>query len=304
MMRSVRTGGVVLSLMSMTALSESAAQSASRATAQAKTASAGARPTKSSARDSAAVDALERARLDADERFFAKRLTEQRTIYLKGASWAELGDRCNPGALRVFARDTTREQRDSLQHLIEGMEQTIIARGVGAKLDTPDAAALLRIIVGWEAGIDRPTWDTDAGPPKFAVATGLTGDVPDPRSPGCLSSPLAADTVTFVLPGFRTMEFPKAPRPRVKGYFGGDAQKHARDEFFASRGSKDPEALLTYVVVAPVVIWRGWALVGVDRPREKGGVELGAASNGGAVYLMRLVGSQWRLVTVVRSWGS
>ena len=82
MMRSVRTGGVVLFLMSMTALSESAAQSASRATAKAKTASAGARPTKPSARDSAAVDALERARLDAEERFFAKRLTEQRTIYL------------------------------------------------------------------------------------------------------------------------------------------------------------------------------------------------------------------------------
>ena len=290
-------------LTSMAAVNESAAQSGSRATPKAKTA-AGARPTTPSARDSAAVDSLERARLDADERFFAKRLTEQRTIYLKGASWAELGDRCNPGALRVFARDTARAQRDSLQHLVEGMEQTIIARGVGAKLDTPEAAALLRVIVGWEAGIDRPTWDTDAGPTRFAVATGLTGDVPDPRSTGCLPSPLASDTATFVLPGFRTMEFPKAPRPRVKAYFGVDAQRHARDEFFTVRGSKDPEAELTYVLVAPVVIWRGWALVGVDRPREKGGVELGAASNGGAVYLMRRVGTQWRLVTVVRSWGS
>ena len=290
-------------LTSMAAVNESAAQSGSRATPKAKTA-AGARPTTPSARDSAAVDSLERARLDADERFFAKRLTEQRTIYLKGASWAELGDRCNPGALRVFARDTARAQRDSLQHLVEGMEQTIIARGVGAKLDTPEAAALLRDIVGWEAGIDRPTWVTDAGPTRLAVATGLTGDVPDPRSTGCLPSPLASDTATFVLPGFRTMEFPKAPRPRVKAYFGVDAQRHARDEFFTVRGSKDPEAELTYVLVAPVVIWRGWALVGVDRPREKGGVELGAASNGGAVYLMRRVGTQWRLVTVVRSWGS
>ena len=302
-MRSVRSCGVALLLTSMAAVNESAAQSGSRATPKAKTA-AGARPTTPSARDSAAVDSLERARLDADERFFAKRLTEQRTIYLKGASWAELGDRCNPGALRVFARDTARAQRDSLQHLVEGMEQTIIARGVGAKLDTPEAAALLRVIVGWEAGIDRPTWDTDAGPTRFAVATGLTGDVPDPRSTGCLPSPLASDTATFVLPGFRTMEFPKAPRPRVKAYFGVDAQRHARDEFFTVRGSKDPEAELTYVLVAPVVIWRGWALVGVDRPREKGGVEIGAASNGGAVYLMRRVGTQWRLVTVVRSWGS
>ncbi|MEQ1690992.1 MAG: hypothetical protein ABMA00_06895 [Gemmatimonas sp.] len=256
------------------------------------------------ATDSARADSVARAFLEADERFFERRLADQRVLYLKGASWAELGDRCNPGSLRVFANDTSVAQRDSLQRLVERMEQTIVARGVGARLDTPEARTLLRVVVGWEAGLDRPLWDVDGGASRETIATGLTGDVPDPRGPGCLSSPVNADTVTFVIPGYTTMDFPTAPKPRVKAYFGADAQRHARDEFFAARGRQDPLAELSYILVAPVVIWRGWALVGVDRPREKGGVDIGRNSNGGAVYLMRQTGGRWRLLTIVRTWGS
>ena len=97
---------------------------------------------------------------------------------------------------------------------------------------------------------------------------------------------------------------PKAPRPRVKAYFGVDAQKHARDEFYVARGRANPESELSYILIAPIVLWREWALVGVDRPREKAGIELGSGSNGGAVYLMRRTGGQWRLTTIVRTWGS
>jgi hypothetical protein len=255
-------------------------------------------------RDSAAIDAAERAALAADEQFFLTRLNGQRRQLLKRAGWAALGERCNPGALRVFPRDTTPEQRASLQSDVEAMEQTIVGRGVGARLDTPDAQLLLRIIVGWEAGIDRPLWDSDEAKARVAVAAGLTGETPDPRGPGCLPSPIMADTVTFVVPGFSTMEFPQAPKPRVKAYFGPQAQAHARDEFFAVRGSKDPESELSYIVVAPMVIWREWALVGVDRPREKAGIAIRSGSNGGAAYLMHRVGRQWRLLAVVRSWGS
>lgn len=262
------------------------------------------KPTAAEKAAAAREDSAARAFLEEDARFFERRLQQQRALYLKGATWAELGDRCHPGALRVFPNDTSRVQRDSLQQLVERIEQTIIGRGVGARLDTPSAQSLLRTIVGWESGIDRPLWDVDTKETREAFATGLTGDVPDPRGPGCLSSPLAADTVTFVIPGVSTMIFPKAARPRVKAYFGPNAQKRARDEFFVARGQKDPQAELTYIIVAPIVIWRGWALVGVDRPREKGGVEIGRASNGGAVYLLRQIGTQWRLLTVVRTWGS
>ena len=254
--------------------------------------------------DSTRPDSATRAFLEADARYFEQRLQMQRASLLKGASWADLGNRCNPGNLRIFAGATTALQQDSLRRLVEHMEQTIIGRGVGSRLDTPEARTLLRTIVGWEAGIDRPLWDVDGKEERIAVSAGLTGEYADPKGTGCIPSPMNSDTVTFVIPGFTTMEFPKAPRPRVKVYFGPEGQQRARGEFFAKRGAKDPQAELSYILVAPMVIWRGWALVGVDRPKEKGGFEVGGASNGGAVYMMRRVGQQWRLVTVVRSWGS
>lgn len=256
------------------------------------------------AKATADSSAVATAYLETEAREYEQKVVGLRREYLARASWAELGDRCNPGSLRVFAKDTTPALQKELQLLVERMEQTIVSRGVGASLATPEARALLRVIVGWEAGIDRPRWDEDGAGVHLSVATGLTGEVPDPTKPGCLPSPVMGDTVTFVIPGFADMDFPKAPRPRVKAYFGPEGQKRARDEFFTAVGSKRPEAELSYIVVAPMVIWRGYALVGVDRPRERGGVEVGTGSNGGAVYLMRRVGTEWRLLSIVRSWGS
>lgn len=275
-----------------------------------------AKGTQAAVSDSAREARIERARLDAETEALYGQLNGLRRSLLTRADWAELGDRCNPGALRVFSRDTTPEQRDSVQAMVERMESIIVNRGAGSRLDTPEARRLLRVIVGWEAGIDRPFWDElepagrSAARPKLreAVATGMTGEVPDPQGPGCLPSPLASDTVTFVVPGFSSMDFPKAPRPRVKAYFGPEAQRHARDEFHAAVGRTRPEAELTYMLVAPMVIWRDYALVAVRRPVEPGGVILDAAGRGGAVYLMRRSGTgataEWRLVTIVRTWGA
>ncbi len=249
-------------------------------------------------------DVVVAALLAAESREVALRLTTWRREYLARASWADLGDRCNPGALRVFPTDTTSEMQQALQALVERMERAIVAQGVGRSLRTPEARALLRVVVGWEAGIDRPRWDEDGAGVHRAVATGLTGEVPDPTTAGCLPSPVIGDTVTFVLPGFMEMEFPKAPRPRVKAYFGAAGQQRARDEFFTVEGSRNPEAELSYIVVAPMVIWQDYAMVGVNRPRERGGVAVGSGSNGGAAYLLRRVGSEWRLLSIVRSWGS
>jgi len=249
-------------------------------------------------------EAVARAFLEADAQVALTKLAVDRRAYLKRASWAELGDRCNPGSLRVFSADTTTAQQDSVQKLVERLESTLIARGVGAPLATPEARSLLRVIVGWEAGIDRPRWDSDEQASRMAVAAGLTGEVPDPRGDTCLASPMVSDTVTFVVPGFPSMEFPKAPSPRVKAYFGAAGQQRARDEFYATRGNADPDAELSYVVIAPVLVWRDWGLVAVNRPREKGGVEIGGPGNGGAVYLLRRVTGEWRLLSIVRSWGS
>ena len=141
-------------------------------------------------RAAAATAAATAAFLDAEARAAARTVDGLRGEYLARASWAELGDRCNPGSLRVFAADTTPAQRQALQALVERMEQVILVHGVGATLATPEARALLRVIVGWEAGIDRPRWDEDGAGEHRALATGLTGEVPDPTSAGCLPSPV------------------------------------------------------------------------------------------------------------------
>jgi len=259
--------------------------------------------TKSTAAEIAEAKAT-RQFLAEDENFFDRKLLAERTQYLLAAEWANLGDRCNPGALRVFPKDTTEEQRVLTRYVVERMEATIIARGVGGRLDTPAARALLRTIVGWEAGIDRPHWDADDATARTAVAAGLTGEVPDPRGTGCLASPTATDSVTFVIPGFRDMEYPKAATPRVTAYFGPGAIRDVRNAFFTAVGSKQPDSELSYIRVAPFVVWRTWAIVTVDRPRERAGVQVGAGSNGGATYLLRNTGGEWRLLSIVRSWGS
>jgi hypothetical protein len=252
----------------------------------------------------AAPDSLERALFAEEEALFVKKLTTMRSAYLKRAAWAELGDRCNPGALRIFPADTSSGQQLSVQRIVESMESTIIARGLGARLDTPEAQALLRTVIGWEAGIDRPRWDTENGEKKYAVAAGLTGETPDPRSDRCLPSPLASDTVTFVIPGAASVDPMKGTKPAAKTYLGMGAIKRARDEFFTAVGSKNPKSELAYVRIAPVLVWRDWALATVNRPRERAGVEIGSGSNGGATYMLRRVEGEWRLLSIVRSWGS
>jgi hypothetical protein len=249
-------------------------------------------------------DSVATAYLAAETRSAVQRMAVLRRSYLARASWADLGDRCNPGSLRVFPQDTTPALQQALQSIVERMEHTIVLQGVGRSLATPEARALLRVVVGWEAGIDRPRWDEDGTGVHRAVASGLTGEVPDPTAPGCLPSPVVGDTVTFVVPGFTDMDFPKAPRPRVKAYFGPEGQQRARDEFFAAVGRQTPDAELSYTVIAPMVLWQDYAVVGVHRPRERGGIEVGSRSNGGAAYLLRRVGGEWRLLSIVRSWGS
>lgn len=259
------------------------------------------RPPQRTAADS---DAVDRAFLAKELQADVARIAALRTQYLRGADWADLGDRCNPGSLRVFPKDTTPESQAAHQALVEEMERIIVRRGVGAKVDTPELRALVRIIVGWEAGIDRPVWDMPGtAKPREAFATGLTGDVPDPNGPGCLPSSVQRDTVTFVVPGVTDMEFPKATRPRVKAYLGGDAQAHARSDFFTTVAQKDPTAVLRYALVAPIVAWRDYATVAVRRPAEVAGAVQEGEGQGGAVYLFRRVGSSWRLLAITRAWG-
>jgi hypothetical protein len=80
-------------------------------------------------------------------------------------------------------------QQDSIKRLVEHMEQTIIGRGVGSSLKTPEARTCCAPIVGWEAGIDRPLWDVDTKESRIAMAAGMTGEYAEPQGKGCLPSP-------------------------------------------------------------------------------------------------------------------
>lgn len=262
------------------------------------------RPVSRSAQARPDSGAADRAFLEKELRADVARIATLRSRYLQRSGWADLGDRCNPGSLRVFPKDTTPEAREAQQALVEEMERIIVRRGAGARVDTPEIRALVRVIVGWEAGIDRPLWDAlGTARAREAFATGLTGDVPDPNGPGCLPSSVQRDTVTFVVPGVSDMEFPKATRPRVKAYFGADAQAHARSDFFSTVALKDPTAVLRYALVAPIVQWREYATVAVRRPAEVAGAVQEGEGQGGAVYLFRRVGTGWRLLAITRAWG-
>lgn len=258
----------------------------------------------SAARREAREAEAARALVAAEARAANAALRRWRSAYLARSRWQSLGDRCQAGVLRAFPGDTTPELRDSLQALVERMESTVLLYGVGVPVDSPSTRALLQLVVRWEAGIDRPVWDAEgSGPPRRAMAAGLTGEVADPRGPGCLPSPVASDTVTFVVPGVADLPLPQAPRPRVRAFFGPQAPQAVRDDFFTRVGRTNPAVALTYIRLAPVVRWGDWAVVGVQRPVEPGGVALDTASHGGAVYLMRRVGAEWRLLAIVRSWG-
>ena len=262
-------------------------------------------PAKSSAAQRAVVaDSVKyAAKLREEDAMVNQRLMALRAKYLKGSSWANLGDRCNPGALRIFPKDTSTAQRDSLNAVALRIEQTVIGRGAGGTdIDTPEGRALLRTIVGWEAGIDRPNWDSDDKVVRQAISTGLTGEYPDPRGTGCLSS-TDSDTVTIVAPGFNDIIFPKSSKIRIKAYLGKDGIKHARNEF-VSANRNNPAARLSYIYISPVTIWRDWAVVVATRPIEERGIVVGKTNNGGAAYLMRKVGTEWRLLTILRTWGS
>jgi hypothetical protein len=52
-----------------------------------------------------------------------------------------------------------------------------------------------------------------------------------------------------------------------------------------------------------MVLWKDYAVVGVRRPQERGGVQVGDSNRGGASYLFRKTGQEWRLLSIVRSWG-
>jgi hypothetical protein len=211
------------------------------------------------------------------------------------------GAPCDPGVLRTF-RDDSAHTFAQIDSVIRRLERTIIVMGVDQPIDTPAGHDLMRTVLAWEAGEERPRWDVPAGQaPERVMPAGLTGEFFNEEKKRC--EPLAAtDTVTMVMPTMRGFVAPTSLKTAQAVLFQGDsAVQRARDAFFAARGT-DTTAVFLYTQVTTLVLWREYAVVAVNRPAEKQAVVRLQKGVGGATYIFRREKNEWRLLVIARTW--
>lgn len=208
---------------------------------------------------------------------------------------------CDPGTLRTFQADSgkTYAKADSA---IRELERTIVAFGIDQPVDVPAGHALLRTVLAWEAGEERPRWDVAAGQeaPR-TIPTGLTGDFYNMETKQC--EPLSAvDTITVVMPKLEKFEAPKSFRTAAVQLLRGDSAIYpARDAFFAAH-ARDTAATFIYTKVQAVVLWRDYAVVAVNRPALRQAIVELQKGAGGATYVFRREKNEWRLLVIARTW--
>ena len=239
----------------------------------------------------------------AEEAARYARANELRARLLAATVWEkpEKDTPCDPGALRAFPQDSGRAfvHMDSL---IRELEHTIIVMGIDNPVDVPAGHALLRTVLAWEAGAERPRWDVPAGQtPLRAIPAGLTGDFFNEDTKKC--EPLAAmDTVTLVIPAVTAFEAPKSLKTaHAAVYEGTSGLAQARNEFF-SKHANDTSAVFLYTGVKALVLWREYAVIAVDRPAERQAAVALQKGAGGATYIFRREQNEWRLLVIARTW--
>ena len=242
----------------------------------------------------APVDAEDAARLayanQLRQRIFAETRWEE----------PETDTPCDQGALRTSGGDSTSSSA-RLDTLVRALERTIIASGIDERLDSPAAHALLRTVVAWEAGDARPRWDVPAGvEPKRTVPAGLTGEYYNTDTKRCVAL-APQDTFTFVVPAVAGWNAPKVKTAVLEIVQSDTALVRVRDRYFAAH-TTGPNPSFLYTRVGPVIVWRDYAVVAVNRPAERrGAVELQKGA-GGATYIFRRTGDEWRLLVIARTW--
>lgn len=239
--------------------------------------------------------------LHPNEQRAVARADSVRVALLSTSQWVDFSSPgCDEGALRTFPADTNPEKSRATEQLMADLEQIIIAWGVEESLDTPRGRELLKTVVEWEGGVVRPHWDVlGSAPPRRTIAAGLGGTYADPKTGKCTAI-TGPDTTYVVVPPTLTML--SAPRGAVRIVVGDSGVRALRDAFVV-RHQGDTSAVLTYARIRTAVVWREWGLVAVQRPAERGGTVLLPQGAGGASYVFRRVGSEWRLVAITRTWG-
>ena len=242
------------------------------------------------------------APIEADEANALWRANAERDSILAGSEWTEFeGDACNPGSLRTFS-DTTSAGAAKMKADVENLERIIVSYSVDNDIDTPAAHALVRTIIGWESATSRPKWDVPAGmPAKDAIAAGLSGEFKNPETGKC-EAYVPFDTMNFVIPVMPKFTAPTIPKVTIGVFQGDSGVSRLRDAYYAANAHL-PNAVLIYTKLRALNVWRDYAVVSVYRPAEQRGILQLPQGGGGATYIFRRTGGEWRLVVIARTWG-
>ncbi|MCC7055471.1 MAG: hypothetical protein IT355_19510 [Gemmatimonadaceae bacterium] len=229
---------------------------------------------------------------------------DYREHLLRASDFTDIGqDRCNDGWLRAFPRDSTDAMREATAELVDKLEKLIQAYAVDAPLDSPEGRELLRTVLRWETGRERPRWDVWNGKPgREAIAAGLTEQVTDVATGRCLVH-ARGDTASYVLPLVTGVSLTAVRGVPVKLAFGDRGLTALRARYWAAKDVRDSSAIMAYTRVSAAMLWKEYAVVTVHRPKElRDGTAL-STSNGGGTYIFHRVGNAWLLLVIARSWG-
>ena len=229
---------------------------------------------------------------------------DYREQLLRTSDFTDIGqDRCNDGWLRAFPRDRTDAMREATADLVDKFEKLIQAYAVDAPLDSPDGRELLRTVLRWETGGDRPKWDVWSGKAgREAIAAGLTEQFTDAKTGRCLVN-ARGDTASYVLPLVTGVSLPAQRGVSTTVVFGDRGMAALRTRFWASKELRDTSAVLAYTRVSAAMLWKEYAVVTVHRPMEHRDGSALPTSNGGGTYIFHRVGNAWLLLVIARSWG-
>ena len=229
---------------------------------------------------------------------------DYRAHLLRASDFTDIGqDRCNDGWLRGFPRDSTDAMREATAELVDKFEKLIQAYAVDAPIDTPEGHELLRTVLLWETGRERPRWDVWSGKAgREAIAAGMTEQVADAATGRCLVN-VRGDTATYVLPAVSALPMPTQRGARVNMVFGDRGLSTLRTRFWSSKELYDSTSVMAYTRVSAAMLWKEYAVVTVHRPMEHRDGSALSTSNGGGTYIFHRVGNAWLLLVIARSWG-
>ena len=208
------------------------------------------------------------------------------------AGFAEAG--CQSGELRTFERDT----RHEAPKLLASLEQLILSYGAFASLNNPAGKALLSAVTRLEIGGPGPRWDTmtGTGPRSFNPMLPVNKTTTD-----CL---LIAGTAPdgLVLPPVTNYTPPRdSGALNVPVEYGTGGLALLKSAYFKAHAT-DRNAVMHHSRVNAYALWDDYAIVSVLRQAERQGVVPMEKETTGAVYAFHRVGSEWRLIALVRSW--